>query len=168
MQHLHRLSSKPAVWRRPKACDQPEPGDQPNYRGNNSVSKESEKTAVISATQLLPRFVRFRDAPFYVGMDRNRFNTEVRPYLTNIPVGRQGLAFDRLELDAWVEDYKSRNGRRPKAPQPEDDTCQNVTVCRGFARRAGSGTSKNAAGTQHTDGSGNARAHLAALRQNKP
>lgn len=111
MQHLHRLTGKPAVCRRPRACDQLEPPDQPNNGDNNSVSKDSEKPAVVSATQLLPRFVRFRDAPFYVGMDRNRFNTEVRPYLTKIPIGRQGLAFDRLELDAWVEEYISRNGR---------------------------------------------------------
>ena len=60
---------------------------------------------------LLPRLVRLRDAPAYLGMDRNRFNAEVRPHLTNIPIGRQGVAFDRLELDAWVEDYVSRNGR---------------------------------------------------------
>jgi hypothetical protein len=55
--------------------------------------------------------VRFRDAPGYLGMDRNRFNAEVRPFLTTIPIGRQGIAFDRLELDAWVDDYVSRNGR---------------------------------------------------------
>ena len=60
---------------------------------------------------LLPRLVRLRDAPHYLGMDRNRFNCEVRPHLTNIPIGRQGIAFDRLELDAWVEDYVLRNGR---------------------------------------------------------
>jgi hypothetical protein len=60
---------------------------------------------------LLPRLVRIRDAPFYLGMDRNRFNAEVRPHLTEIPVGVQGIAFDRLELDAWVEQYKHRNGR---------------------------------------------------------
>ena len=63
---------------------------------------------------VLPRLVRFRDAPAYLGMDRNRFNSEVRPYLTNIPIGRQGIAFDRLELDAWVEDYISCNGRPAK------------------------------------------------------
>jgi hypothetical protein len=60
---------------------------------------------------LLPRLVRFRDAPFYLGMDRNRFNAEVRPQLTEIPIGTQGIAFDRLELDAWVGQYKRRNGR---------------------------------------------------------
>ena len=63
---------------------------------------------------LLPRLVRFRDAPAYLGMDRNRFNAEVRPFLTKIPIGQQGIAFDRLELDAWVEDYISRNGRPAK------------------------------------------------------
>jgi predicted DNA-binding transcriptional regulator AlpA len=61
--------------------------------------------------RLLPRIIRFRDAPRYVGMDRNCFNSEVRPHLTEIPVGKQGVGFDRLELDAWVDEYKSRNGR---------------------------------------------------------
>jgi hypothetical protein len=64
-----------------------------------------------AAPALLPRFVRLRDAPFYLGMDRNHFNAEVRQFLTCIPIGRQGVAFDRLELDVWVEDYVSRNGR---------------------------------------------------------
>ena len=58
-----------------------------------------------------PRLLRLRDAPLYLGMDRNRFNREVRPQLTEIPIGRQGIAFDRLELDAWIDDYKYRNGR---------------------------------------------------------
>ena len=58
-----------------------------------------------------PRIIRFRDAPAYLGMDRNRFNAEVRPYLTEVPIGAQGIGFDRLELDAWVDDYIARNGR---------------------------------------------------------
>lgn len=60
---------------------------------------------------ITPRLIRFRDAPRYLGMDRNRFNRDVRPYVTEIPIGRQGIAFDRLELDAWVDQYMSRNGR---------------------------------------------------------
>ena len=124
-------------------------------------------TPTRATVVLLPRLVRFRDAPVYLGMDRNRFNREVRPHLTNIPIGRQGIAFDRLELDAWVEDYISRNGRRPKAPKLEDDTCQNVTECRGSAKKAGSGTLKSAADLQQEDGSGKARAHLLAIRQSK-
>src|SRR5262249_20267420 len=46
--------------------------------------------------------IRFCEAPRYLGMDRNRINVEVRPYLTEIPIGKQGIGFDRLELDAWV------------------------------------------------------------------
>ena len=60
---------------------------------------------------ILPRLIRLRDVSAYLGMDRNRFGTEVRPYVTTVPIGKQGIAFDRLELDAWVEDHISRNGR---------------------------------------------------------
>ncbi len=123
--------------------------------------------SVRASIALLPRLVRLRDAPAYLGMDRNRFNREVRPHLTRIPIGQQGIAFDRLELDAWVEDYISRNGRRPKAPKLEDDTCQNVTECRGSAKKAGSGTLKSAADLHPEDGSEKARVHLLAIRQSK-
>ena len=63
------------------------------------------------ACRPMPRVLRFRDAPAYLGMDRNRFNAEVRPWVTEIPIGKQGVAFDCLELEAWVEDYIARNGR---------------------------------------------------------
>ena len=59
----------------------------------------------------LMRLYRLRDAPAYLGMDVNRFNVEVRPYLTEIPIGSQGIAFDRLEMDAWTDEYIARNGR---------------------------------------------------------
>jgi hypothetical protein len=32
-------------------------------------------------TALIPRFIRLRDAPSYLGMDKNRFNREVRPHV---------------------------------------------------------------------------------------
>jgi hypothetical protein len=57
------------------------------------------------------RLIRLKDAPTYLGMDKNRFNAEVRPVLIEIPVGKQGIAFDRLDLDVWVDHYKQRNGR---------------------------------------------------------
>ena len=60
---------------------------------------------------IMPRVLRLRDAPRYLGMNRNLFNSDVRPFLTAVRIGRQGVAFDRLELDAWWEQYKSRNGR---------------------------------------------------------
>jgi hypothetical protein len=58
-----------------------------------------------------PRFLRLRDAPSYLGMDKNRFNRDVRPCIAAIPIGSQGIAFDRLDLDTWADEYKSRNGR---------------------------------------------------------
>ncbi len=61
--------------------------------------------------QLLPRVIRFKDAPGYLGMDRNRFNKEVRPGLVEFPIGTQGIGFDRQDLDAWFDEYKQRNGR---------------------------------------------------------
>ena len=58
-------------------------------------------------SELQPRVVRFRDAPSYLGMDRNRFNAEVRPFLTEVPIGTQGIGFDRLERPA---DFHRRLG----------------------------------------------------------
>jgi hypothetical protein len=90
--------------------------------------------------QILPRIIRFRDAPRYLGMDRNRFNSEVRPYLTEVPIGTQGIGFDRLELDAWFEDYKSRNGRPARKGEITWDARQYPASSGG----AVSGTSTNA------------------------
>ena len=58
-----------------------------------------------------PRLIRLREAPNFFGMDKNRFNRELRPRLTEIRIGTQGVAFDRLEMEAAADDYKSRNGR---------------------------------------------------------
>ncbi len=65
----------------------------------------------VSPCAAVPRLVRLRDAPVYLGMDKNRFNRDVRPRVVAIPVGTQGIAFDRLDLDAWADDHKRRNGR---------------------------------------------------------
>lgn len=62
--------------------------------------------------EFLPRLIRLKDAHKYLGMDPNRFNAEVRPLVTEIPIGIQGIAFDRLDLDAWADDYKESHGRR--------------------------------------------------------
>jgi hypothetical protein len=81
----------------------------------SSVDPKSRPDEKKSASRegVPPRLLRLRDAPRYLGMDKNRFNREVRPLLTVIPIGRQGIAFDRLDLDAWVDEYKRRNGVPP-------------------------------------------------------
>ena len=88
----------------------------------------------------LPRLIRFRDAPGYLGMDRNRFNAEVRPYLTEVPIGAQGIGFDRLELDAWVDDYITRNGR----PARKGANTWDAKERRASLNATGSGTSTSA------------------------
>lgn len=74
---------------------------------------------------LMPRLIRMRDAPGYLGMDKNRFNSEVRPQLTEIPLGSQCIAFDRLDLDSWVDQYIERNGRK-RDTQHGGKQCQNA------------------------------------------
>ena len=72
---------------------------------------------------ITPRLIRLRDAPLYLGMDKNRFNREVRPHVTIIPIGVHGIAFDRLDLDAWADEHKRRNGRpAAKRSYPWDQT----------------------------------------------
>lgn len=63
----------------------------------------------MSHFNFLPRIIRLRDAAMYTGMDRNRFNAEVRPGLTEITIGTQGVGFDRIELDSWLDVYISNN-----------------------------------------------------------
>jgi hypothetical protein len=88
---------------------------------------------------ILPRFIRLRDAPTYLGVDRNRFNAEIRPTLTEIPIGVQGVAFDRLDLDAWADDYIRRNGR---APGRKGDSW-GISECQDSASLGTLGTSRN-------------------------
>ena len=93
---------------------------------------------------LQPRIVRFRDAPSYLGMDRNRFNAEVRQHVTEIPIGTQGIGFDRLELDAWVDDYVARNGRPArKGAKAWDANISPVSSC---GPEIGTSTSASAGG----------------------
>ena len=91
-----------------------------------------------------PRVIRFRDAPAYLGMDRNSFNAEVRPHLTEVPIGTQGIGFDRLELDAWFEDYKARNGRPSRKGESTWDANTSPASSRG--RASGTSTSASAGG----------------------
>ena len=75
--------------------------------------------------QILPRFIRVSKAPAYLGMCRNEFNKTVRPFLREIPIGEQGKAFDRLELDEWATEYANLHGI-DKASGKGNDTRSSV------------------------------------------
>ncbi|HAU0965757.1 TPA: hypothetical protein JBH79_01050 [Legionella pneumophila] len=98
----------------------------------------------MSNIHLIPRLIRLRDAPTYIGMDRHRFNKDVRPNLVEIPMGTQGIAFDRLDLDAWVDDYIQCSGR-PAAverrslelwDEKEHQGCKSVAVSGVLTKRS--------------------------------
>ncbi|WP_322361875.1 hypothetical protein [Pseudomonas sp. Teo4] len=55
--------------------------------------------------QILPRILRYRSAPGYLGMCRAEFNKTVRPFVREFPIGAQGVGFDRYELDEWADNY---------------------------------------------------------------
>lgn len=52
-----------------------------------------------------PRILRAKHAPSYLGMCRAEFDKTVRPHVSEFPIGKQGVGFDRLELDAWADAY---------------------------------------------------------------
>ncbi len=98
----------------------------------------------MSNIQLLPRLIRLKDAPDYLGMDRHRFNENIRPNMTEIPIGTQGIAFDRLDLDAWVDHYKQCSGRPAAAErrsleiwdEKERQGCRNVAASGVLTKRS--------------------------------
>ncbi|KAB5626306.1 hypothetical protein F7234_04005 [Pseudomonas putida] len=59
--------------------------------------------------QILPRILRWRSAPGYLGMCKAEFNKTVRPFVSEFPIGARGVGFDRYELDEWVESYIAEN-----------------------------------------------------------
>ena len=55
--------------------------------------------------QHLPRILRAGEAPGYLGMCRGEFDKTVRPHVREFRIGTQGVGFDRIELDEWVDAY---------------------------------------------------------------
>lgn len=55
--------------------------------------------------QILPRILRYRTAPGYLGMCRAEFDRTVRPFVREFPIGARGVGFDRYELDEWADSY---------------------------------------------------------------
>src|SRR5580658_4398974 len=103
------------------------------------VSPSARQRPREQCAAIAPRLLRLRDAPRYLGMDKNRFNREVRPRVTVIPIGIQGVAFDRLDLDAWADEHKRRNGC--PAAQSERTKPWETTERQASPSVVGSGTS---------------------------
>lgn len=65
--------------------------------------------AMTKEHQILPRILRYRSAPGYLGMCRSEFNKSVRPFVREFPIGVRGVGFDRYELDEWADNYIAEN-----------------------------------------------------------
>ena len=88
------------------------------FMGEDQVSKiqrEMRKARGYRPLGFTPRVLRLRDAPRYLGMNKNYFNERVRPYVPEIPIGDRGICFDVLDFDKWLDAYKARNSRPGQA-----------------------------------------------------
>jgi predicted DNA-binding transcriptional regulator AlpA len=69
-----------------------------------------------------PRILRAKQAPSYLGMSRDVFNKIVRPYVREFPIGKQGVAFDRNELDQWADAYIANHAvEKSSVSAPSED-----------------------------------------------
>jgi predicted DNA-binding transcriptional regulator AlpA len=69
---------------------------------------------------LLPRFIRAKQAPAYLGMCRAVFDAEVRPHIHEFPIGERGVGFDRQELDDWASAYvEAKSIDKKRAPEQQ-------------------------------------------------
>ena len=57
--------------------------------GDDTVPNGAGRPAFPS--QLLPRLIRLKDAPRYLGIDKNIFNRDVRPKITEIRHGSSSV-----------------------------------------------------------------------------
>jgi len=89
--------------------------------------------------ELQPRIIRVGQAHTYCGMGRELFAEQIRPFVSEIEMGKQGVGFDRLELDAALDEYISRRGRAP-AKKRSDSKCRKMGTVSAFG--AAPGTSK--------------------------
>jgi predicted DNA-binding transcriptional regulator AlpA len=97
-----------------------------NHPESPPLSREpQEETTLMKAVS--PRLLRLHQAPAYLGMSRGVFNATVRPYLSEVRIGAQGVAFDRLDLDQWIEDHK-RDHRRTSEITRGDSGTRKTTV----------------------------------------
>ena len=80
-------------------------------------------TNIAQAAEITPRFIRATAASAYLGMCRAEFKNTVRPYVREIPIGKQGIAFDRRELDAWADAYIESMAIEKAANQDNNPPC---------------------------------------------
>ena len=128
----------------PQKIDRVDNGNSltPDYA--NSIRESSSNPPKL---HLLPRAVRARDAPAYLGVDRNRFNRDFKPFLTIVVMGHKTHCYDRLDLDEIWETMRVRNGRPGAESSTEKTPWQNAQLESGKKQAArGQSTKLSSAG----------------------
>jgi hypothetical protein len=84
-----------------------------NWNGKNRPRRIAHEKDMSKSVYLEPKWVRLRDVPAYTGMDLKMFNRLARPHLVEIRLSSKCVAFDKVDLDRWMDEYKSGNGLPP-------------------------------------------------------
>lgn len=79
-------------------------------------------------------------------MCRDEFNKTVRPNVREFPIGKQGIGFDRLELDRWADAYIAAcsTDKRTKVESSSLPTLPPQSRLKKFGALASSATAKAA------------------------
>ena len=93
-----------------------------------------------------PRFIRKRDAPSYLGMCEREFVRTVEPRIVAVPIGQQGVAYDRYDLDEIADQLKAERGYRKIDGQrvPVQDTACDNGPCETGGKKAWHGNKSRA------------------------
>ena len=102
---------------------------QPNNTANLVLPR-------MESRPLLPRWIRRKDAAPYLGISTYTFDREVRPYLREIPIGKQSVAFERVDIDTWADHHSEANGR----PARKEDLCPRKRVASQSGAKYGGST----------------------------
>ncbi len=77
-----------------------------SVKAERSPAQRLAREGVTTLRRLLTRKLSAQ----YLSIGLNAFDADVRPFLTEIPF-KNKILFDRLDLDAYVDDYKQAVGR---------------------------------------------------------
>ncbi len=100
--------------------ERPEPQGSKGRRKWKDSARPSSGARLGNITPaLLPRFFRLRDAPSYLGMDKIASIAMCDLLYAPSRSACKGVAFDRVDLDTWADQYKNRNGRPAAQPKGE-------------------------------------------------
>ena len=68
------------------------------------------------------RIFRAGEAPGYFGVNRNLFNSDFRPHLTELPMSSQAIGFDRYEMDELIDKILAAKGRPARPYEPGESS----------------------------------------------